>query len=101
MGNLSVPSLFLLLVFLTPSNSSAAPPVPPAFLDGHWTGAMTRDGKSSAVNLDIESTAKNPIVLGDLVDYGIYALPFSIIPASNKLRLKPKQPSLPSFGSLH
>jgi pimeloyl-ACP methyl ester carboxylesterase len=95
-GNLSVPSLFLLLFLLTPSNSSAAPRVPLALLDGHWTGAMTREGKSWAVNLDIESSAKNPIVLVDLVDYGIYALPFSISAESNKLRLERKQPTGPS-----
>jgi pimeloyl-ACP methyl ester carboxylesterase len=96
MGNLSVPSLFLLLFLLTPSNSSAAPRVPPALLDGHWTGAMTREGKSWAVNLDIESSAKNPVVLVDLVDYGIYALPFSLSAESNTLRLERKQPTGPS-----
>src|SRR5258708_2001716 len=96
MGNLSVPFLFLLLFLLTPSNSSAAPRIPPALLDGHWTGAMTREAKSWAVNLDIESSAKNPVVLVDLVDYGIYALPFSISADSNKVRLERKQPTGPS-----
>jgi pimeloyl-ACP methyl ester carboxylesterase len=57
---------------------------------------MTRDGKSWAVNLDVESSAKNPAVLVDLVDYGIYALPFSLSAESNKLRLERKQPTAPS-----
>jgi len=57
---------------------------------------MTREGKSWAVNLDVESSAKNPIVLVDLVDYGIYALPFSLSAESNKLRLERKQPTGPS-----
>ena len=95
-ANLSVPSFLLLLVLLLPSNASAAPQAPPVLLDGHWTGAMTREGKSWAVNLDVESSAKNPVVLVDLVDYGIYALPFSLSAESNKLRLERKQPTGPS-----
>jgi pimeloyl-ACP methyl ester carboxylesterase len=57
---------------------------------------MTREGKSWAVNLDVESSAKNPVVLVDLVDYGIYALPFSLSAESNRLRLERKQPTGPS-----
>lgn len=74
-ANLSVPSFLLLLLLLLPSNASAASQAPSVLLDGHWTGAMTREGQSWVVNLDIESSAKNPAVLVDLVDYGIYALP--------------------------
>src|SRR5258708_7644233 len=96
MAHLSVPCFFLLLLFFFPSNASTASQSPSALLDGHWTGTMTRDGRSGAVNLDIESSAKNPIVLVDLVDYGIYALPFSISAESNKLRLERKQPTGPS-----
>jgi pimeloyl-ACP methyl ester carboxylesterase len=94
--NLSVPSLLLLLLLLLPSSASAVPRQLPALLDGHWTGVMTREGKSWAVNLDIESSAKNLVVLVDLVDYGIYALPFSLSAESNKLRLERKQPTGPS-----
>jgi len=93
--NLSVPSFFLLLLLLFPPNALAAPPAP-TLLDGHWTGAMTREGKSWAVNLDMEVSAKSPVVLVDLVDYGIYALPFSLSTESNKLRLERKQPTGPS-----
>jgi pimeloyl-ACP methyl ester carboxylesterase len=84
----------LLVLFLISSNAPAAAPT--SLLDGHWTGAMTRDGKSWAVNLDVESSAKNPVVMVDLVDYGIYALPFSLSAESNKLRLERKQPTGPS-----
>ena len=51
-ANLSVSSFLLLLVLLLPSNASAASPAPLVLLDGHWTGAMTREGQSWAVNLD-------------------------------------------------
>jgi pimeloyl-ACP methyl ester carboxylesterase len=95
-ANLSVPSFLLLLLLLLPTNAWAAPQAPPVLLDGHWTGAMTREGKSWAVNLDLESSAKNPVGLVDLVDYGIYALPFSISVDSNKVRLERKQPTGPS-----
>jgi pimeloyl-ACP methyl ester carboxylesterase len=84
----------LLFLLLIPSNASAAAPI--SVLDGHWTGAMTRESRSWAVNLDIESSAKSPVVLVDLVDYGIYALPFSLSAESNKLRLERKQPTGPS-----
>jgi pimeloyl-ACP methyl ester carboxylesterase len=57
---------------------------------------MTREGKSWAVNLDIDSSAKNEVVLVDLVDYGIYALPFSPSAESNKVRLERRQPTGPS-----
>jgi pimeloyl-ACP methyl ester carboxylesterase len=95
-ANLSVLSLLLILLLLLPRNASAVLRVPPVLLDGHWTGAMTREGKSWAVNLDIESSAKNKIVLVDLVDYGLYALPFSLSAESNRLRLERKQPTGPS-----
>ena len=86
-------SFFLLLLLLLPLGASAAPPSPPDLLDGHWTGAMTREGKSWAVNVDFEWSGKSPAVLVDLVDYGIYALPFSLTAESNRLRLERKQPT--------
>jgi pimeloyl-ACP methyl ester carboxylesterase len=95
-ANLLVPSLLLLLLLVLPSNASVASPLSPALIDGHWTGAMNREGKAWAANLDVELSAKNPVVLVDLVDYGIYALPFSLSAASNKLRLERKQPTGPS-----
>jgi hypothetical protein len=85
--------VLLLFLLLISSNASAAAPT--SLLDGHWTGAMTREGKSWAVNLDIDSSTKNPAVLVDLIDYGIYALPFSLSKESNKLRLERKQPTGP------
>jgi dipeptidyl aminopeptidase/acylaminoacyl peptidase len=95
-ANLSLLSFLLLWLAFLPSYASAAPPSSSVTLDGHWTGAMTREGKSWAVNLDIESSAKNPVVLVDLADYGIYGLPFSLSTESNKLRLERKQPTGPS-----
>jgi hypothetical protein len=89
-ANLAGSCVLLLFLLLISSNASAAGPT--SLLDGHWTGAMTREGRSWAVNLDIESSAKNPVVLVDLVDYGIYALPFSLSAGSNSLRLERKQP---------
>jgi pimeloyl-ACP methyl ester carboxylesterase len=94
--NLSVPSVFLLMLLFLPSNASAASQSPPVVLDGHWTGAMTREGKSWSVNLDVESSAKTPVVLVDLIDYGIYGLPFSIVADSSRVRLERKQPTGPS-----
>ena len=57
---------------------------------------MTREGKTWSVSLDVESQASRTVVLVDLVDYGIYALPFSISAESNKVRLERKQPNGPS-----
>ena len=57
---------------------------------------MTREGKTWSVSLDVESQASRTVVLVDLADYGIYALPFSISAESNKVRLERKQPNGPS-----
>src|SRR5258706_5064686 len=89
--------VLLPLLFLT-GNASAAPEDAPVALGGHWVGAMTREGKSWAVNLDVAPSTENPIVLVDLVDYGIYALPFSLSRAGNTLRLERKQPTGPSVA---
>jgi pimeloyl-ACP methyl ester carboxylesterase len=66
-----------------------------ARLDGHWTGAMNRNGKTWNVNLDVKSGGGKTVALVDLVDYGIYALPFTLESSSGKARLERKQPGGP------
>ncbi len=74
----------------------ASPPSPTPVLDGHWIGAMTRDGKLWNVNLDVSSAIKDHTALVDLADYGIYALPFSFTGEASRVRLERKQPSGPA-----
>jgi pimeloyl-ACP methyl ester carboxylesterase len=91
--------IFLLLMLILPANMSAIKYETPAGMDGHWEGSMTRENKTWAVQLDVDSQSANPKVFADLVDYGIYALPFSLIPQDNNtIRLERKQPTGPPIA---
>src|SRR5215472_10019071 len=61
--------------------------------EGHWEGAITREGKTWRVNLDIETRPTGPVALVDLVDYAVYDIPFTVTADSNKLRVERKQPT--------
>jgi hypothetical protein len=61
--------------------------------EGHWEGAITREGKTWRVNLDLESRPTGPIALVDLVDYAVYDIPFTVTADSNQLRVARKQPT--------
>jgi pimeloyl-ACP methyl ester carboxylesterase len=90
--------LFLVstVIFLSRSYGASPQQTAPSPVDGHWEGMMTRDGKTWSVCLDVESQPSRTVVLVDLADYGIYALPFSLSAESNQLRLERKQPTGPS-----
>jgi dipeptidyl aminopeptidase/acylaminoacyl peptidase len=89
-------------VLLLLSSPALSAPVPAGLGDGHWEGEASRDGKVWRVNLDVKLGNNNPVFLVDLVDYGIYGLPFSLVSDPNKIRLERPQPQgLPiSFAGL-
>ena len=91
---------WLILLLLSPL--ALASPLPAGLGDGHWEGEASREGRVWRVNLDVRLKDKNPVYLVDLVDYGIFGLPFSLASDSSKIRLERPQPQgLPiSFAGL-
>jgi pimeloyl-ACP methyl ester carboxylesterase len=88
--------LVAVLIFISRTYGSSPQQQAPGLINGHWEGLMTREGKTWLVSFDLESQASRTVVLVDLIDYGIYALPFSIVADSSKVRLERKQPTGPS-----
>jgi dienelactone hydrolase len=85
-------STYCWLVLLLLSSPVIAAPIPAGLDNGHWEGSVSRDDKVWRVKLDVKRDEKDSVYLVDLVDYGIYGLPFSLVSDPNKLRLERPQP---------
>src|SRR5215471_11347107 len=83
----------VLTVLLLCSSATAFPGQASASVEGHWEGAITREGKTWRINLDVESRPSGPVALLDLVDLAIYGVPFVLTADANKIRLERKQPT--------
>jgi dipeptidyl aminopeptidase/acylaminoacyl peptidase len=84
--------MFCWLLLLLLSSPVLAAPLTAGLGDGHWEGEASRDGKVWRVNLDVKLGHENALYLVDLVDYGIYGLPFSLVSDPDKIRLERPQP---------
>lgn len=60
-------------------------------LAGRWEGAIEHDGKVWRVALDVGDGA-SPVASVDLLDYGVFGIPFAMTTADGRVRFERQQP---------